>query len=259
MFAVEINNLSFQYEEKQVLQNLTVQVNTGEFFGIIGPNGAGKTTLLKLIAGLLKYHQGNIKLFDESINLMSSNRRAQLISYVPQENYFYFDFTVLDVVLFGRHPYLKPMERPKKSDIDKAIDSLIATDALMLKDRNIIELSSGERQRVVLARALASEPKILLLDEPTSYLDITHQIEIMKILKKLNQSGITIVLLSHDINLTSLVCNRVLLLLDGKTVACDTPEKIISSEIIKQVYKITPHIIPHPDNKRPQIILPRPF
>lgn len=256
MLAIDVNNLSFQYDEKKVLQNLTVQINTDEFFGIIGPNGAGKTTLLRLIAGLLKYNSGNIKIFDEPLNTIPINRRAQLISYVPQENYFYFDFTVLDVVLFGRHPYLKAMERPKKHDFDKAIEALKFTDAFELKDRNIMELSSGERQRVILARALTSEPKILLLDEPTSYLDMTHQVEIIAILKRLNREGITIVILSHDINLTSLVCKRLLLLSEGKMIACDVPEKIINSEIIKQVYKITPHIVLHPQTQKPQIILP---
>jgi len=256
MFAVEVNNLSFSYGPKAILSNLSVWVNTGEFFGIIGPNGVGKTTLLKLIAGLLKCDHGDIKIFGEPLSRIPINKRAQLISYVPQENYFYFDFSVLDVVLFGRHPYLKSMERPKKHDIEKAIEALRFTDGLELKDRNIMELSSGERQRVVLARALASEPKILLLDEPTSYLDMTHQVDIINILKKLNQEGITIVLLSHDINLTSLVCNRLLLLSEGKVVACDTPEKIISGDILKRVYGITPHIVPHPDTKKPQIILP---
>jgi iron complex transport system ATP-binding protein len=256
MFAVEVNNLSFNYGPKVIMSNLSVQVDTGEFLGVIGPNGAGKTTLLKLIAGLLKCDQGDIKIFGEPLSIMPINKRAQLISYVPQENYFYFDFSVLDVVLFGRHPYLKSMERPKKHDIEKAIEALRFTDAQDLKDRNIVELSSGERQRVVLARALASQPKILLLDEPTSYLDMTHQVDIINILKKLNQEGITIVLLSHDINLTSLVCNRLLLLSEGKAVACDIPENIIKGDILKQVYRINPHIIAHPDTKKPQIILP---
>ncbi|MEO0083858.1 MAG: ABC transporter ATP-binding protein [candidate division WOR-3 bacterium] len=256
MSAIEVNNLSFSYGDKEVLSDLTVKINTGEFFGIIGPNGAGKTTLLKLIAGLLRPNQGEIKILGRNLLEISSNERAKLISFVPQENYFNFDFTVLDVVLFGRHPYLKPMARPKKNDIDKAIAALTITDALEFKDRSILELSSGERQRVIIARALASEPKILLLDEPTSYLDITHQVEILKILKKLNQEGMTIIFLSHDINLTSIICNRLLLLSNGKMVACDDPEKIITKETIGQVYKIYPDIIFHPENKRPQIILP---
>jgi len=179
-----------------------------------------------------------------------------MMSYVPQENYFYFDFSVLDVVLFGRHPYLKSMERPKKHDIDKAIEALEFTDALDLKDRSITELSSGERQRVILARALASQPKILLLDEPTSYLDITHQVDVINILKKLHKEGVTIVLLSHDVNLTSLVCDRLLLLSNSKMVACDSPENIINKDILKQVYRIAPIIITHPENNKPQIMLP---
>ncbi len=256
MLAIEVNKVGFSYENKEVLIDFSVQINSGEFFGIIGPNGGGKTTLLKLVGGLLKPNQGNIKILGEPLVSIPINERAKLIGFVPQENYFGFDFSVLEVVLFGRHPYLKQFERPQKRDIDKALDALRFTDALGLKDRNILEISSGERQRVVLARALASEPKILLLDEPTSYLDITHQVEIIKILKKLNNEGITVVFLSHDINLTSLVCSRLLLLSNGKMVACDIPEKIINQDFIKEVYKITPHIVSHPDSHRPQIILP---
>ncbi|MCX8015454.1 MAG: ABC transporter ATP-binding protein [candidate division WOR-3 bacterium] len=256
MFAIETNHLAFSYDDKQVLSNVTIQIDSGEFFGIIGPNGAGKTTLLKLIAGLLKPNQGEIKILGRNLSTISNNERAKLISFVPQENYFSFDFSVMEVVLFGRHPYLREMERPKKNDIDKAIEALKITDTTEFKDRGILELSSGERQRVVIARALASEPKILLLDEPTAYLDITHQLEIIKILRKLNREGMTIVFLSHDINLTSIVCNRLLLLANGKMVACDIPEKIITQEIIGQVYKIYPNIILHPENQRPQIILP---
>ncbi|MBS4015429.1 MAG: ABC transporter ATP-binding protein [Candidatus Latescibacteria bacterium] len=256
MTAIETNNLSFQYGKKPVLQNLTIQITQGDFFGIIGPNGAGKTTLLKIFAGLLKPQQGEVQLFGKKSDEIPIKERAKLLSYVPQENYFYFDFTVLDVVLFGRHPYLKQMERPKKSDIDKAINALKFTDALEFKNRSVLELSSGERQRVILARALTSEPKILLLDEPTSYLDITHQVEIINILKKLNQEGITIIFLSHDINLTSIACNRVLLLSEGKMIACDVPAKIINKDLIKAVYKIEPQIISSPDSAKPQIILP---
>ncbi|MEO0092160.1 MAG: ABC transporter ATP-binding protein [candidate division WOR-3 bacterium] len=256
MNAIEIKEIVFGYNEQNVLSNISVQIEQGEFFGIIGPNGAGKTTLLKLIAGLLKPYSGTIKIFGEPIHSLPLNKRAKLLSYVPQENFFYFNFSVLDIVLMGRHPYLKPMERPKKIDIEKAIEALNLTDALELKDRNIMEISSGERQRVVLARALASEPKILLLDEPTSYLDITHQIEIIKILKRLNQQGLTIIFLSHDINITNLVCNRILLLNQGSMVICDEPSKVIVDEIVQRVYNLSPYIIEHPVTKKPQIILP---
>ncbi|MCX7785060.1 MAG: ABC transporter ATP-binding protein [candidate division WOR-3 bacterium] len=256
MFSIELKDITFRYRENEILSKISLTIKPGEFFGIIGPNGAGKTTLLKLIAGLLKPNSGEIKILGEALHSLALEKRAKLISYVPQENFFYFDFSVLDIVLMARHPYLKPMERPKKTDIEKALEALKITDALELKDRNIMEISSGERQRVVLARALASEPEILLLDEPTSYLDMTHQIEIIKILKRLNADGLTIVFLSHDINLTSLVCDRILLLHQGRVVACDEPPKVIIKEIIQNVYSISPDIIEHPKIKRPQIVLP---
>ncbi|MEO0132041.1 MAG: ABC transporter ATP-binding protein [candidate division WOR-3 bacterium] len=252
--AIEITELNFSYGPTPVLKNITLQIPTGEFLGIIGPNGSGKTTLLKLIAGLLPTPKGSVKILGQPLEDLTNLERARLMSYVPQESYFSFNFRVLDVVLFGRHPYLAAFARPQKPDYEIALNVLQTVDALTLKDRKINELSSGERQRVVLARALCSQPKILLLDEPTSFLDIKYQVEILRILKKLNQEGLTIILLSHEINLVSLVAHRLLVLKDGRSFACDVPEKLLRPEIIQEVYKITPHIIPHPTYQAPQIL-----
>lgn len=257
--AVELKNISFCYLLKTatpLFKDFSLQIKVGEFFGVIGPNGSGKTTLLKLMVGFLKPQAGSILIFDKEINKFSRKDLAKIIGYVPQENFFAFEFTVFDVVLWGRHPYLRRLENPKKDDLTKVMEALTLTDTWSLKDKSINQISAGERQRVVLARALAQESKILLLDEATTHLDITHQVEFISILKKLNSLGMTIVFLSHDLNLASLVCSRLLLLDQGQPVACEKPENILKSELIEKVYKIKPYLQNHPVSGLPQIILP---
>jgi iron complex transport system ATP-binding protein len=255
MNAVELENITYAYGKNLVLENISFTVKHQEFFSIIGPNGSGKTTLLKIIGGILKPLTGAVKIFQEPINKIPLLVRARILSYVPQESYFAVNFSVLEVVLLGRHPYLKPMARPRAHDIEIALHCLEITGALPLKDRKINELSSGERQRVVLARALASEPKILLLDEPTAFLDIKYQVEILKILKELNSKGLTIIFLTHDLNLAVLVAQRILVLSDRNIVDCDLPDKIINEDLLEKVYKVSPHVIKHPKNQKPQILL----
>lgn len=256
MRAIEVLRVYFGYEDSLLFKNLSLWVEKGEFFGIIGPNGAGKTTLLRLMAGLLCPEKGDILIFNRGIKDIPRREMAKIIGFVPQESFFAFDFSVLEAVLMGRNPYLGRLERPKDSDYEKAYKALRFTRSFYLKDKSINQISSGERQRVVLARALAQESKILLLDEVTSHLDITHQAVVLSILKELKKQGVTIVFLSHDINLASLYCDRILLLNKGEIVACDIPEKVISLDLIKKVYSVTPHITPHPETSTPQIILP---
>jgi iron complex transport system ATP-binding protein len=256
--ALELKKINFSYEKKEFLKNFSLTIEAGEFFGIIGPNGSGKTTILKIMAGLLKPQNGEVLITGKDIIQIKRDDIAKTIGFVPQENFFAFEFSVLDVVLWGRNPYLKRFEGPKRIDFDKAIQALTLVDILPLKDKSINRISAGERQRVVLARALAQEPKILLLDEPTAHLDITHQVEFIKLLQAVRglPQAKTIVFLSHDLNLASLVCSRILLLDNGKSVACDKPEIVLKSELIERVYKIKPYLQNHPETSTPQIILP---
>jgi iron complex transport system ATP-binding protein len=245
--ALELKKINFSYEKKEFLKNFSLTIEAGEFFGIIGPNGSGKTTILKIMAGLLKPQNGEVLITGKDIIQIKRDDIAKTIGFVPQ-----------DVVLWGRNPYLKRFEGPKRIDFDKAIQALTLVDILPLKDKSINRISAGERQRVVLARALAQEPKILLLDEPTAHLDITHQVEFIKLLQAVRglPQAKTIVFLSHDLNLASLVCSRILLLDNGKSVACDKPEIVLKSELIERVYKIKPYLQNHPETSTPQIILP---
>lgn len=256
--ALELKKINFSYEKTEFLKNFSLTIEAGEFFGIIGPNGSGKTTILKIMAGLLKPQNGEVLIMGKDIIQINRNDIAKTIGFVPQENFFAFEFSVLDVVLWGRNPYLKRFESPKKIDFDKVIQALTLVDILPLKDKSINRISAGERQRVVLARALAQEPKILLLDEPTAHLDITHQVEFIKLLQTVRglPQAKTIVFLSHDLNLASLVCSRILLLDNGKSIACDKPELVLKPELIEQVYKVKPYLQNHPETSTPQIILP---
>lgn len=152
MNALALKNINFSYEREPFLKDFSLAIEAGEFFGIIGPNGSGKTTILKLMAGFLKPQAGSVLVLDKDINKIGRNDLAKIIGFVPQENFFAFEFTVFDVVLWGRNPYLKRLESPKKTDFDKAIQALTSADIFALKDKSINRISAGERQRVVLAR-----------------------------------------------------------------------------------------------------------
>jgi iron complex transport system ATP-binding protein len=256
MSAIALKNIHFGYESFELFVDFSLPIAEGEFLGVIGPNGAGKTTLLRLAAGILKPRLGDVMISGKNIKTLSRVEIAKTVGLVPQESYFAFDFTVLEVVLMGRHPYLKRFQRPKPDDVRKALEALEFTDALQFKDKSINRISAGEKQRVILARSLAQEPRILLLDEATAHLDITHQVAVMDILNRLHQKGITIVFLVHDLNLASSNCSRMLLLDRGRIVACDIPEKVLRPELIEQVYRVKPYIVSHPKTKTPQLILP---
>ncbi len=251
--------MDFGYEQEKLFDCFRLEVKQGEFLGIIGPNGAGKSTLLRLIAGLLKPEKGRINLLGHDLNKISRKQIARIAAVVPQESFFAFDYTVEDIVMMGRNPYLGRLQQPASVDYDKVNNVLEFVDAAVLRHKGINEISGGEKQRVVLARALAQEPELLLLDEATSHLDISHQHSILRILAQLNNQGKTIVFLSHDLNLAALSCSRILLLHHGRQVACDCPERVITPELIKSVYGIEPLLLRHPKTGRPQVMLPSPI
>jgi len=254
--AFEVSRLEFGYADTPLFRGFDLGVEAGEFFGVIGPNGAGKTTLLRLLAGLLRPWEGKVTMLGHDLAHVPRREVARTLGVVLQESHFTFDYTVEEVVMMGRNPHLGRFEQPGKDDRAKVREALDFVDVAGLASKRITEISSGERQRVVLARALAQEPEILLLDEATSHLDIAHQQSIARILVKLNRQGKTIVLLSHDLNLASLYCTRVLLLDRGTQVACDVPAKVITRELIRKVYGLDPILSVHPETGRPQVLLP---
>lgn len=255
MNIIEVQNIHFSYERKEVLIDNSFSLGRGEFLGIIGPNGAGKSTILRLICGILEPKQGSINILGESMERITRRQLAKNIAFVPQETHFALNFTVEDIVMMGRYPYLRAFQKENKNDYAARDHALEYTDVQSFRNRTINSLSSGERQRVVLARALAQEPTILILDEPTSHLDLHHQYAIMELLKKLNKEGMSIIIVNHDLNLASLYCERLVLMNQGKVFGQGPPKDLLSEKILQQVYQTRVKVIKHPQKDVPHILL----
>lgn len=253
METIKVKNIHFSYDTKDVIKNVSFSLKQGEFLGIIGPNGAGKSTILRILCGILKPKTGEIIIFDKDINDINKKILAQKIAFVPQETHFALNFPVEEIVLMGRFPYLRAFQRERKKDFQATEYALMYANVSQFRERPINSLSSGERQRVVLARALAQEPEILLLDEPTSHLDLHHQYAIMELLKKLNAEGMSIIIVNHDLNLASLYCQRLVLMHEGCIYSKGTPQSLINEKILNTVYKTEVKIIKHPYKDVPQI------
>lgn len=234
---LKLSNINFAFDTAPIIDRLSLNVERGAWLGVIGPNGAGKTTLLKLISGVLRPIDGEINIDDRAIQKFSRNEMARLIAVVPQVSSFTFPFTVSEIVLMGRAPYLKNFGFETAMDIAIAEEAMKRTDIWQFRSRSIDELSGGERQRVLIARALAQEPKILLLDEPTTFLDIKHQLDIMEILTELNKDpGLTIISAIHDVNLAISYCKTIALLNNGRIFKLGTPAEVVTYSNLKEVF-----------------------
>lgn len=243
MEILEINNLDFSYNEKSVLKDISLSISKGEFLSIIGPNGSGKSTILKLITKLNTPNRGEI--FLNNVNIKDINQRdlAKSISLVPQNTYIEYEFSVKELVTMGRFPYKKRFERDSKDDYAIVNKAMERTNTKYLEDRLITEISGGETQRVTIARALAQETDIILLDEPTSFLDINHQIEILNLLRDLNkEEKKTIILVIHDINLAARYSDRIMILKEGQVMDVGRPEDVINKENILKAYNLKAEI-----------------
>ncbi len=255
MKAIEIKDIRFSYNDKEVIKSISFSLGQGEFLGIIGPNGVGKSTILKICAGILKPKAGHVLISNRDMVALDRKSLAKKIAFVPQETHFALNFTVENITLMGRYPYLRAFQREGRNDKEAVEHALEYADVMQFRTRPINSLSSGERQRVVLARALAQQPEILLLDEPTSHLDLHHQYTIMNLIKKLNTEGMSVIIVNHNLNLASLYCQRLVLMHEGSIYADGTPQSIIKRDIIKRVYKTDVKIIQHPYKDVPQIFL----
>jgi len=253
--SIDVKNLNYSVSDKDILKNINLSIDKGKFYSIIGPNGSGKTTLLRNIANSLEISKN--KVYVEGKDIISYNQKelAKTMSYVPQDNTSDFDFSVWDIVLMGRYPYLRRFEQESAKDIEIAENALKLTKTFHLKDKNIRFLSGGERQRVFIARALTQETKILILDEPISMLDIHHALEIMDTIKHLNSAvGLTILTVLHDLNIAAEYSDELILLDEGEIVAIGTPEEVLNSENLEKVYKIKVSISKNPYTDKPLII-----
>ncbi|NLN77584.1 MAG: ABC transporter ATP-binding protein [Armatimonadetes bacterium] len=250
-----IDNLHAGYGGVQVLFGVSFDLKPSEFAGIIGPNGCGKTTLLRSMTRVLAPLSGTVTLDGSNIYDISSRDFARRVAVVPQDTLAAFDFTVLEIVLMGRSPWLGRFALEARRDIDLAIDALERTGTQHLKGRKINELSGGERQRVMIARALAQQPEVLLLDEPTSHLDISFQFEIMDLIKTLNRERkMTVLAVLHDLNLAGQYCDRLLMIGQGRVQADGSAEDVITSDNIRKVYGTEVWVRKHPTTSRPYVI-----
>ena len=255
--ALEVNDLAFSYGATPVLADVSFSIHPGEFVGIIGPNGSGKSTLLRLMAGIERPARGTVRLDGAPLDRLSRREAARQIAVVPQETTFTFAFTALEVVLMGRSPHLGRFSLEGPDDLDIARRAMDATDTWHFRERRMDALSGGEKQRVVIARALAQEPAILLLDEPTTALDIRHQVDIYRLLHRLHRdAGLIIVLVSHDMNLSARACERLLLLPRGRIQRDGPPDEVIRADLLSEVYGTDLHVQRDPASGAPVVLIP---
>ncbi len=253
---LQVNNLVGGYGQETVIKGVSFTIKKGEFIGIIGPNGSGKSTLLRLMSRVLVPQQGAIDFSGANINQMDLKELARQVAFVSQDTLINFSFSVFEIVLMGRIPHLKRLQSETRQDLAKAEHALSLTDTLGIKEKGVDEISAGERQRVIIAKALAQEPALLFLDEPTSHLDIGHQVQVLDLLKKLNrQDQLTIVMVLHDLNLASEYCSRIILLDEGKIFKDGTPEEVLTYQNIESVYKTVVIVNKNPLSSKPYVVL----
>jgi len=239
LVKLKVLGIEFSYGSSKVLEKITFSLEKGEIVGIIGPNGAGKTTLLKTISGILKPHKGLVLIDNKHVHSMDEKEIAKELGVIRQDQPISFSFTALDIVLMGRNPYLNRFQLEGSKDFEIAKKAMEITKTWHLANRLISEVSGGERQKIMIARALAQMPKILLLDEPTLHLDINNQLEIMELLKELSiKKDLLIIMAIHDFNLAASYCKKLILLDKGKIVSIGKPEEVLTEENIFKVFKI---------------------
>lgn len=236
---LRFDHVTIGYSRGDVIRDFSCVIKRGEFVSLIGPNGSGKSTLIRAINQMVDVKSGTIYINGRNNKTMSAKERAQIAAVVPQSFQPDFAFKVKEIVGMGRHPFLKRMQSETEEDYRIIDESLAETGTLHLRERKITQLSGGEQQRVIISAALAQQPQLLILDEPTNHLDIQYTLEIMQLMKKLNQEkGITIFAVLHDINMAARFSDRIILLNDGQNVKDGAVKDVLKEEILKPVYKI---------------------
>jgi iron complex transport system ATP-binding protein len=253
---IEVKSISFRYLQEWVLQDVSFHIGKGEFVGVIGPNGSGKTTLLKMLYRLLSPQKGEILYELVPLKKMSRRDIAKRMAVVTQETYPLFPFRAIEIVLMGRSPYLGHLMFESERDLEIAKKAMEWTEILPISERPIDELSGGERKRVFIARALAQEPEVILLDEPTANLDIHYQMEFLDLVLALNRErGLTLIMASHDLNLASEFCDRLILLQHGVIFKIGSPKEVITRENIERVYGCGVWVDQNPVSGMPRVSL----
>jgi iron complex transport system ATP-binding protein len=237
--GISVKNVSFSYEDHQVLKDVSIEVPDKQFVGLIGPNGSGKSTLMKCIYRILSPDSGQILLDGKPVGEMSYRESAQKLAVVAQSNPVEFEFTVRDMVLMGRSPYKKRLERENADDVRILQETLDLVHMRSYENRSLQNLSGGEQQRVIFARALAQQTNILIMDEPTNQLDVTFQLDLMRTVKR---QAITTLVSFHDLNIAALFCDYLYCIRDGEIVANGTPDEVLTRDLIRDVYHVDSEI-----------------
>jgi|TARA_B000000460_G_scaffold119538_1_gene84114 iron complex transport system ATP-binding protein len=256
---LSIVDLSYSYGAQPVLQDITLTIQPTTVVGILGPNGSGKTTLLRLLSGMLTPPSGRVEVNGVNLQNIPRSLLARQMAVVPQETHVAFDYSVLEIVLMGRYPHLQPFETEGPNDLAIARTALAQTGTAALADRSFMTLSGGEKQRVIIASALAQfghspvdvpvelAPEILLLDEPTASLDLGYQMEIGATLRQLNANrGITMIVSTHDLNFAASICQNVVLLRDGRILAAGELDTVLNPKNISRLYDVDASVDRHP-------------
>lgn len=243
--GIDINHLTFSYGDRIVLDDICLNIAPDKFTAILGKNGSGKSTLFKVITGIEHFKKGTVSILDEDISKLSTRQRAKRVGYLPQQHKPVFPFSVMDVVLTGRASHVALI--PRAEDREKAEDAIDRVGIRHLIDRPLTELSGGEQQLVLIARVLAQDPKVMLLDEPTSHLDIFNQARILKLARDLVKSGLSVVAVLHDPNSAFIFCDAFVFIRDGKIQNLAPSQKPWDKTFLKQVYDADLNTIPYGD------------
>jgi iron complex transport system ATP-binding protein len=251
-----LKKASFRYQDSWILKDVDLRTYEGEILGVLGPNGSGKSTLLKVMDGVLLPQQGEVLLGDSSLASLSRTDVAREIAMVAQENFFRFAFSVLEVVLMGRFPHLKRLQFEGDKDMDIALGALRATHSSHLSQRSIHEISGGEKQRVLMARALTQEPRMVLLDEPTSFLDLKHKRDVFRLISSLSRERkLGVVLASHDMDLIAQYCHRIVMIKEGIILHVGSPEEVLTPDNIEALYECPVIVDTNPATGKPRVSL----
>lgn len=248
---LDVNNLEIEISQKTIVRDISLSIKNKEFVGLIGPNGSGKSTILKSLYRVLTPKKGTITLNDKDMLKMSIKSTSKEMAVVSQFNDTNFEFKVLDMVMMGRTPHKKAFELDSKEDFDIAMDCLQKVHMEDYYNRSFSTLSGGEKQRVVLARALAQKSNLIILDEPTNHLDIKHQIEMLDLIKKLD---ITVLSALHDLNLAAYYCDKLYMIDKGNVVCSGTPNDVLTSDAINKVFGVSSEVSIHPSTNKLNIV-----
>jgi iron complex transport system ATP-binding protein len=253
---LSVKSLHVAYEKKEILHSIDLQLARGELLVLIGPNGSGKTSLIRALSGILRPSSGEIFINQRHLATLSEGERARQVAVVPQSSQLPPAFTVFECVALGRTPYLAWLGRLGTRDLRMIQQAMQAAEIEHLSERHAAELSGGEQQRVILARALAQSCPILLLDEPTAHLDLHHQVNLLGLVRRMaKDQNLAVLVAMHDLNLASLYADRLVLLVDGRVRANGTPAEVLTTEILRSAYQVPLQVHPNPQHGTPWVVL----